>query len=56
MYPNHIDMDNVHMPTLEEIINYVKSNVGSRVRLQIEIKPTLMTRMQVGLLKKWLKL
>ncbi|APC95565.1 glycerophosphodiester phosphodiesterase [Francisella tularensis subsp. novicida] len=38
MYPNHIGMDNVHMPTLEEVINYVKSNVGSRVRLQIEIK------------------
>lgn len=38
MYPNHTGMDNVHIPTLEEVINYVKSNVGSRVRLQIEIK------------------
>ena len=38
MYPNHLGMDNVHMPTLLEVIQYVKSNVGSRVRLQIEIK------------------
>ncbi|APC96770.1 glycerophosphodiester phosphodiesterase [Francisella frigiditurris] len=38
MYPNHTGMDNVHMPTLESVINYVKSHVGSRVRLQIEIK------------------
>ncbi len=38
MYPNHVGMENVHMPTLEEVIQYVKSTVGSRVRLQIEIK------------------
>lgn len=38
MYPNHIDMDNVHIPTLEEVINYIKANVGSKIRLQIEIK------------------
>jgi glycerophosphoryl diester phosphodiesterase len=38
MYPNHIGMDNIHMPTLEEVINYTKKNVGSRIRLQIEIK------------------
>ena len=38
MYPNHIGMNNVHMPTLEEVINYTKKNVGSRIRLQIEIK------------------
>lgn len=38
MYHDHIGMDNVHIPTLEEVINYVKTNVGSRIRLQIEIK------------------
>lgn len=38
MYHDHIGMDNVHIPTLEEVINYVKANVGSRIRLQIEIK------------------
>ena len=38
MYPNHIGIDNVHMPTLKEVINYTKKNVGSRIRLQIEIK------------------
>jgi glycerophosphoryl diester phosphodiesterase len=38
MYPNHIGMDDVHMPTLLEVIEYIKSSVGSRVRLQIEIK------------------
>jgi len=31
-------MDNVHIPTLEAVINYTKENVGSRIRLQIEIK------------------
>ncbi|WP_150466913.1 glycerophosphodiester phosphodiesterase [Francisella sp. SYW-9] len=38
MYPNHVAMPGVHIPTLQQVINYVKSNVGSRVRLQIEIK------------------
>jgi glycerophosphoryl diester phosphodiesterase len=38
MYPNHVAMSGVHIPTLQQVINYVKSNVGSRVRLQIEIK------------------
>ncbi|ASG67891.1 glycerophosphoryl diester phosphodiesterase [Francisella halioticida] len=38
MYPNHVGMPGVHMPTLQQVITYVKSNVGSRVRLQIEIK------------------
>ncbi|MDE5005101.1 glycerophosphodiester phosphodiesterase, partial [Francisella tularensis subsp. holarctica] len=38
LYPNHFGMDNVNMRTLDEVINYVKSTVGSRVRLQIEIK------------------
>lgn len=38
MYPNHVGMPGVHIPTLQQVIDYVKSNVGSRVRLQIEIK------------------
>lgn len=38
MYPNHISVKNVHMPTLEQVIDYIKTNVGNRVRLQIEIK------------------
>ncbi|WP_330926448.1 glycerophosphodiester phosphodiesterase [Candidatus Sororendozoicomonas aggregata] len=38
MYPNHVGMDNVHIPTLEEVIHYVKASAGKRIRLQIEIK------------------
>ena len=38
MYPNHVGMPDVHIPTLQQVIDYVKSNVGSRIRLQIEIK------------------
>ena len=38
MYPNHQNIKNVHMPTLREVIQYLKLTTGNRVRLQIEIK------------------
>ena len=38
LYPHHQDMKNVHIPTLVEVINFVKQSVGDRVKLQIEIK------------------
>ncbi|WP_119343401.1 glycerophosphodiester phosphodiesterase [Facilibium subflavum] len=38
MYPHHLSIKNVHIPTLLEVINYVKTTVDDRVRLQIEIK------------------
>ena len=38
MYPSHVAMDNVHIPTLEEVINYTKQVLGTNARLQIEIK------------------
>ncbi|MFZ9035322.1 MAG: glycerophosphodiester phosphodiesterase [Francisellaceae bacterium] len=38
MYSHHQDMENIHIPTLVEVIDYVKKTIGNRVRLQIEIK------------------
>jgi glycerophosphoryl diester phosphodiesterase len=38
MYPNHQDVPKVCMPTLLEVISYLKSVAGNSVRLQIEIK------------------
>lgn len=38
MYPNHVGMPGVHILTLQQVVSYVKANVGSRIRLQIEIK------------------
>jgi glycerophosphoryl diester phosphodiesterase len=38
LYSNHQNISKVEIPTLEEVINYLKSTTGKRVRLQIEIK------------------
>lgn len=38
IYPNHQNINHVTIPTLEEVIHYLKKNTGKRIRLQIEIK------------------
>ncbi|MBM7073764.1 glycerophosphodiester phosphodiesterase [Shewanella sp. 202IG2-18] len=38
MYPHHIAMKDVHIPTLEQVIHFVKANAKYPVRYQMEIK------------------
>ncbi len=38
MYPDHIGMNNIHIPTLEHAIHFIKANADRPVRFQIEIK------------------
>lgn len=52
MYPHHIDMSDVHIPTLEQVIRFVKQTETYPVRFQIEMKtdptqPNLSVKPQV---------